>query len=73
MNKHLSKQAFMPPSLDVARRIDDSDKCTALHAAAYRFDARLLELEQQFEAKASALRTAYLSEVATIHSDIEAA
>jgi hypothetical protein len=45
------------------------DKCSALHAAAFRYDARLMELEQQFETKAAALRAAYLSEVATIQSD----
>jgi hypothetical protein len=69
MNKHLTPKAFGVPSLETARRVDDHDKCSALHAAAFRYDARLMELEQQFATKAAELRAAYLSEVATIQSD----
>ena len=69
MNKHLTPKAFGVPSLETARRVGDHDNCSALHAAAFRYDARLMELEQQFATKAAELRTAYLSEVATIQSD----
>jgi hypothetical protein len=41
----------------------------ALNAAAYRFTARMRELEQQFEAKASELRQAYLIECAVVQGD----
>jgi hypothetical protein len=55
---------FGVPSLETADRIDVSDMCAALSAAQYRFHARMRELEQHFEAKASELRTAYLDECA---------
>jgi hypothetical protein len=67
MKTALTKQPFGVPSLATAEAIDASDKCAALHAASYRYDARLRELEGQFEAKASELREAYLGEVAAIH------
>ena len=69
MNKHLAKQAFGVPSLATAQAIDASDKVSALRAAAYRFDARVREIELQFEAKVAELRGAYLEEVAAIHQD----
>lgn len=50
-------------SLEKARQIDDSDRCKALDAAAYRFATSIRELEQQFEAKAAELRRSYLNEV----------
>ena len=56
MNKHLTKQAFGVPSLETANRIDASDKVSALHAAGYRYDARVREIELQFEAKIAELR-----------------
>ena len=69
MNKHLpAKQAFGVPSLATAEAIDNSDKVSALHAAAYRYDARVREIELQFEAKIAELREVYLREVAEIHS-----
>jgi hypothetical protein len=55
---------FGVPSVEVDRRIDNSDTIAALNAAGYRYTARLRELENQFEAKASELRQAYLDEVA---------
>lgn len=67
----VATKSFGLPSLEVATRIDNSDKVSALHAAGYRYDSRLRELEHQFEAKASELRTAYLDECATIHSEAE--
>jgi hypothetical protein len=39
-----------------------------LQAAEFRFRARFGELERQFEAKASLLRSAYLEEVAAIQA-----
>jgi hypothetical protein len=71
MNMHLTKQVFGVPSVETANRIDASDKVSALHAAAYRFDARIRELETQFEAKAAELRASYLGEVAEIHGEAE--
>ena len=56
---------FGVPSLEVADRIDDSNICSALTAAHYRFVARMSELERQFEAEASKLRRAYLAECET--------
>jgi len=67
MAKSLTKQLFGVPSLETARRIDDSDKVEALQASHYRLTARMRELEEQFEAKASDLRTAFLAEVLEIH------
>lgn len=72
MVKSLTKQIWGVPSIEVATRIDNSDKVQALGAAAYRYSARLRELEHQFEAKASELREAYLGEVAEIHSEAAA-
>jgi hypothetical protein len=68
MAKALTKTAFGVPSADVLTAIDASDKCAELQAASYRFTAKLAELERQFEAKASELRTAYLEEVAAIQA-----
>ncbi len=69
MRKQLSKQVFGVPSLEVADRIDVSDMVSAIGAASYRFKARMRELEQQFEAKASELRTVYLNECALAQGD----
>jgi hypothetical protein len=69
MNKALAKQAFGVPSLATAEAIDASDKVSALHAAGYRYDARVREIELQFEAKIAELREAYLGEVAAIHGE----
>jgi hypothetical protein len=68
----LAKAAiFGVPSIEIARRIDDEDKVSAIHAAHYRLTARMRELEIQFEAKASELRAAFLAEVAEIHGGAE--
>ena len=71
MNKHLAKQAFGVPSVETADRIDASDKVSALHAAGYRYDARVREIELQFEAKIAELRQSYLDEVTDIHGKVE--
>jgi hypothetical protein len=65
-----AKQVF-GVSLEVAARIDASDICAGLGAAAYRFAARMRELEHQFEAKASELRQAYLGECEDIQGACE--
>jgi hypothetical protein len=66
MNKQLTKQIFGVPSIQTAGRIDDSDKVSAFEAAHYRCTARMRELEQQFEVKASEIRAAFVAEVAEI-------
>jgi hypothetical protein len=71
MNKHLTPKAFGVPSVETAGRIDASDRVAALHAATFRYDARAREVEAQFEAKIAELRSAYLDEVAGIHSEAE--
>jgi hypothetical protein len=71
MNKHLTKQAFGVPSVETASRIDASDRVSALHAAGYRYNARVREIELQFEAKIAELREAYLDEVSGLHGEAE--
>jgi len=53
---------FGVPSLETARAFDDSDKAAGSQAAHYRLSARMRELEQQFDVKASELRAAFVSE-----------
>ncbi|MDQ6704025.1 MAG: hypothetical protein M3Z96_13540 [Pseudomonadota bacterium] len=67
--QQLSRQAFGIPSIETASRIDDSDAANAACAANYRYQARMRELEGQFEMKASELRAAFLAELAVIRSD----
>jgi hypothetical protein len=69
MARQLSKQTFGIPSADVLANIEASDKCAQLQAASYGFQAKLADLERQFEEKASDLRLAYLAEVAAIQED----
>ena len=68
MAKILTKASkiFGVPSLEVARAVDDSDKIAAFTAAHFRLQARMRELEGQFETKASLLRTTFLCEVTEI-------
>jgi hypothetical protein len=66
MSKALQKQIFGMPSTETASRIDDSDATNAACAAHFRFTARMRELEQQFEAKASELRADFLHELSII-------
>ena len=66
MSKALQKQIFGVSSLETASRIDDSDATNAACGASYRFNARMRELETQFEAKASELRSAFLTELAAL-------
>ena len=57
---------FGIPSLETATRIDDSDAAHAACAAQFRYQARMHELQSQFEAKASEIRAAFLAELAEI-------
>jgi hypothetical protein len=66
MNKQMTKQIFGVPSLETAGCIDDVDKVPAFEAAHYRCSARMRELEQQFEVKASEIRAAFVAEAADI-------
>jgi hypothetical protein len=67
----IQRQVFGVPSLGTASRIDDSDAANAACAAQYRFQARMRELEGQFEAKASEVRAAFLAELAAIQGAAE--
>ena len=69
MSKALQKQIFGVPSLETAQRIDDVGMVEAMQAAHYRLCARMRELELQFEAKASELRSAFLAEIGNIQGD----
>jgi hypothetical protein len=51
------------PLAEIFPRLDGVAKAEAAH---YRLTARMRELEQQFEAKASELRAAYLRELGVI-------
>jgi hypothetical protein len=55
--------------METASRIDDSDAANAACAAQYRFQARMHELQSQFETKASDVRAAFLAELAGIRGD----
>jgi hypothetical protein len=66
MTRQLPKQIFGMPSTETASRIDDSDATNAACAAHFRFTARMRELEVQFEAKASELRSAFLAELSAL-------
>jgi hypothetical protein len=70
-NKALTKPTFGFLSAEVIGRIGTWDGVSALHAAQYRYGARLSELEAQFEARAAKLHESYLSEVIQIHGGDE--
>jgi len=52
------------PSLVIARQICSNDTASAASAASYRYQARVRELEQRFEAELQGVRDAYLQELA---------
>jgi hypothetical protein len=62
----VTKSIFGVPSLETASRIDTSDQACRANAAHYRCQARMNELEAQFEQKASEIRSAYIAELAEI-------
>jgi hypothetical protein len=63
---------FGVPSLQTAGRIDDVDKVSAFEAAHYRCQSRMRELSEQFEAKASEIRAAFVAEASEIIGQEEA-
>ena len=65
MKQNVAK-SFGIPSLETAERIANSDATHDVQAATYRFNARMRELEQQFEIKASEIRAAFVAEVAQV-------
>jgi hypothetical protein len=67
MTKTIAKtNIFGVPSPETTGRIEDSDRVSDLAAAHYRCQARMRELECQFEAKASEIRSAFVCECAQI-------
>lgn len=64
--KQTVAKTFGVPSIETASRIDDSDATNAACAAHYRYTARMRQLEAEFEAKASELRAAYITELGEI-------
>jgi hypothetical protein len=68
MAKSLITQIFGVPSHSMPELIEISDKIARLSEAGHAYEARLRELEHQFETKASKLREAYLGEVLEIHA-----
>jgi hypothetical protein len=66
VKNQVAKQIFGVPSLETAGRIEDVDKVSALEAATYPCQARMRELECQFEAKASEIRAAFVAECSGI-------
>lgn len=69
MTRTLTKPVFGIPSAEVTDRIGASDKVAMARAANFRFESKMRELELQFEAKASALRDAFLNELAGIQTE----
>jgi hypothetical protein len=68
MTRAIAKQTFNAPTPDVLDAIDASDKCAALEAALYRYQAQLTHLTEQYEHKVSTLRFTYLKEVEEIQA-----
>jgi hypothetical protein len=68
MGKSLTKATFGIPSTEVLAAIDASDKALELQAATYRFQAKMAELERQFQVKAPELRSDYLHECEEIQA-----
>jgi hypothetical protein len=67
MMKQVTKAAiFGIPSLETSQRIDTNDQTCRAQAAHFRCQSRMQELEAQFEAKASEIRSAYIAELAEI-------
>jgi hypothetical protein len=66
VKSQVSKPIFGVPSLETSSRIDTSDQTNRANAAHYRCQARMRQLECEFEAKASEFRAAYVAELAEI-------
>jgi hypothetical protein len=68
MTRQVSKpNIFWAPTLDTARKIDDSDTVTAIESARYRFAASMADLERCYDEEASRLRSAFVAEVAALY------
>jgi hypothetical protein len=68
MTRQVSKpNIFWAPSLEVARKIDDSDVVTAIEGARYRFNTKMADLERCYDEQASKLRAAFVAEVAQLY------
>ena len=65
-----TRQTFGVPSQGML--FESSDKVVQLLEARYTYEARLGELEQQFEVKAAKVREEYLAAVLEIHDSLEA-
>jgi hypothetical protein len=70
VSKSIIKSTYPTPSAETLARISASDKVAALHAASFRYEAQLAEIERQFETKVSHLRESYLDEVLEIHNRV---
>jgi hypothetical protein len=68
-NETERSQIIRRASLETAQRIAASDTTHDVQAATYRFNARMRELETQFEIKASEIRAAFVREVGQAGSD----
>lgn len=66
MVRTIAKTTFGVPSLETADRIDTHDQACRAQAAQYRCQARMRQLEAEFEAKASEIRNAFVAELAEI-------
>jgi len=66
VKNQVAKQIFGMPSLETAERINTSDQTNRARAAHYRLEARMRQLESEFENKASELRSAFVAELAEI-------
>ena len=58
---------FWAPTLETARKIDDSDVVASIESARYRFTASMADLERHYDAEASKLRAAFVAEVAQLY------
>jgi hypothetical protein len=74
MNKQVTKpNLFWAPTLETARKIDDSDVVASIESARYRFAASMADLERSYDEQASKLRAAFVQEVAALYESSEAA
>ncbi|WGJ16130.1 hypothetical protein QEV83_07775 [Methylocapsa sp. D3K7] len=69
MAKQLIKQVFGVPSTAVIEATEAATTVNEIRSAGFRYEAKLRDLELQFEAKAGELRQAYLDEVRGIYGD----
>jgi hypothetical protein len=66
VRNQVTKQIFGVPSLETSSRIDTNDQACRANAAHYRCQSRMRQLEAEFEAKASEIRSAFVAELAEI-------